>query len=649
VTVATSSIHRSSMRLPVVRAGGNPLRDFAGQDRKLQAIVDLAEALSLVTRLSDLQDYIVERVPDLLDAERASLFLMTDDGERLTCKTGPGDDAERITLTTGEGIAGWVATENRPVNVKDAYQDPRFDQRWDQCTGFTTRSLLCQPVLYRDRAHADHAEVIGVIQVLNKRGEGYFSVADGELLAAIMGIAAIALMNARIHAELVHRNIELGEARRDLQAKIQEIDLLYAMERDVSEATSTDGLIALLLQRVDQALPAAVAEIALPTASGGMVVHRVSGRRRALTLHHFERPVGICGRVLAGGGRIDPCDMDDEATRRLALDEGLEREPRTGACLPLEADGRVRGAIGLFDRDASGSCFDEHDTKLLTLISGQVSRALARLREREERAREERLGALGSALAGILHDFKTPMTIAQAYVEMMRDSDDPERRAALAERVFEKLGRMTEMSGEVLAFARGEQQLFLQSVHFNDFADEVGAVLDEVFSGSEIRTEVDARFRGKGRIDRAKALRVVQNMARNARQAIEQAPSRPEEPLFVVRIERADGPAAAEGEAGSGPVVVLTFADNGPGIPAGFRHRLFETFATRGKSDGTGLGLAMAREVAEAHGGSVTHRETPGGGATFELRLPLAPRAASGIVQPQRAAPEQRDESAAKS
>ena len=59
----------------------------------------------------------------------------------------------------------------------------------------------------------------------------------------------------------------------------------------------------------------------------------------------------------------------------------------------------------------------------------------------------------------------------------------------------------------------------------------------------------------------------------------------------------------------------------GPGVPREFQHRLFEAFASHGKKDGTGIGLAMVRRVAMAHGGDVAYRETPGGGATFEMRI----------------------------
>jgi signal transduction histidine kinase len=67
--------------------------------------------------------------------------------------------------------------------------------------------------------------------------------------------------------------------------------------------------------------------------------------------------------------------------------------------------------------------------------------------------------------------------------------------------------------------------------------------------------------------------------------------------------------------------LVVTFADNGPGIPKEIEHRLFQSFATSGKKGGTGLGLAIAKKIAEEHNGSIVVHSTRNG-ATFELRIP---------------------------
>ena len=74
-----------------------------------------------------------------------------------------------------------------------------------------------------------------------------------------------------------------------------------------------------------------------------------------------------------------------------------------------------------------------------------------------------------------------------------------------------------------------------------------------------------------------------------------------------------------------GDFATIRVVDNGPGIPEDIADRLFEPFVTAGKPNGSGLGLAVVRKVLDDHGGSVAATKPEGGGAAFELRLPLTP------------------------
>jgi len=95
----------------------------------------------------------------------------------------------------GEGISGGVAATGVPVRIEDAQHDPRWiGRRYDAETGFTTRSILCVPITAHDR-------IIGVIQVLNRRG-GPFTDDDQRLLEALASMGAVAIENARLYENL---------------------------------------------------------------------------------------------------------------------------------------------------------------------------------------------------------------------------------------------------------------------------------------------------------------------------------------------------------------------------------------------------------------------------------------------------------------
>ena len=103
------------------------------------------------------------------------------------------------------------------------------------------------------------------------------------------------------------------------------------------------------------------------------------------------------------------------------------------------------------------------------------------------------------------------------------------------------------------------------------------------------------------------------NLMRNARQAIEQQTDRQTPGSVQVSLFEEDG------------VSVIRLADNGPGVSERARERLFQPFAGSTRQGGAGLGLAIAHELAQGHGGDLTLAETGPQGTVFELRLPGAP------------------------
>ncbi len=592
---------RRKNRPATLSATGEFLERTYDRDPRLGHVLRIAGHLSAQLTLEELLELIMHGLTELLDAERSTLYLLSNDASYLWSKVAQGDEVHEIRVRVGEGISGWVAETGRPVNVKDAYQDPRFDPSWDQQNNFRTSSLLCLPVRNRE------GEIMGVAQVLNKRN-GYFTVDDAMMLRTIMAMAAISIVNARLYNALLTRNLELLDAQRALQERVREIDLLYTIEREVSEAADLNEAIETLLVQIGELLPCAAMELALLGPDGSMVMHRLGAEGQGIESIRSERLAGFAGRTIQGRREIDVAKLDDLERLRLADEEGLGLQPNSGLCIPLRINDRILGALCLFGQPAPRRQFDAGDAKLISLLGAHASRLVAQRLARDRDEREERLNSIGSAIAGILHDFKTPMTIASGYAQMMADCDDPKERHALATTVLRQIHRVSQMSKDVLAFARGASDVFVQRVLVNDFADEARELIGQMYRDTELEWEVQANYRGVARFDRMKLLRVVQNLARNARDALlEQPKERPRRFCFVLDEE--------------GEELVLTFSDTGPGVPPEFQHRLFEAFATAGKKDGTGLGLAMVKQFAEVHGGGVSYHDTPGGGATFVIRI----------------------------
>ncbi len=591
------------------------------RDPRLAAVAKVARALSAPMSLAELLNEVLAAVRQAVDADRATLYLVDDTEECLT-SIAVGGPIRQIRLHYGQGIAGWVAQTRRTVNVKDAYQDARFDASWDLENGYRTRSMLCQPVLDRED------NLVAVAQVLNKNG-GWFSVADEELLATILSMAAISIVNARLAEKLAANNKELVAARHDLANRVREIDMLYDLEREAARSATLDEAVRGVMERIMSTLDADLLEVAVRCEAGGLIVYRSTGPD-GFELLQLPSAKGLMGKLFSSPQRYNPCELGCAELAQLAAEEQLPWVPAAGLCVPLERDDSLVGAMAVYWRPGGHASLTLPQERVVELSADQVGHALGQRMARQQVDRQDRLAAIGSALSAVLHDLKTPVTVASGYVQLLKLEDDAAERAQLADLVLAQLAKMTEMTREVLSFARGDRDLLLRKVLIPDMAEELRAALTSVFEGAHVLWEVRCEDRGFGRFDLNKVLRALVNLARNARDAFD-AMDAAQPPRLAHDGEAAPSPEPAQPApprkrfamtlASEGDQLVLTAEDNGPGVPREFQHRLFEAFASHGKKDGTGIGLAMVRRVAMAHGGDVAYRETPGGGATFEMRI----------------------------
>lgn len=130
-----------------------------------------------------------------MNADRATLFLVHRKSGELWSRVAQGENLNEIRVPRGIGIAGYVALSGQTVNIKDAYQDPRFNPEVDKRTGYKTKTILCMPL------RNDAGEIVGVMQVLNKK-DGVFTQEDEQFLDALGSQTAIALENSQLFEEI---------------------------------------------------------------------------------------------------------------------------------------------------------------------------------------------------------------------------------------------------------------------------------------------------------------------------------------------------------------------------------------------------------------------------------------------------------------
>ena len=572
------------------------------EQKKLALVQEVSKALSSGHDLDQLLTLIMEKVTLLMDADRSTLYLLSEDRQELWSKVLQGGELLDIRLKVGEGIAGWVAASGEHVNIPDAYIDERFQPAVDLRSGYRTRSILCAPM------RNSLGSIVGVAQVLNKKG-GPFTKEDEDLLDALGSQAAMSIENSKLYHSVVAKNVELLEAQEKLQRKTYELNVLFEIEKEISAAHDLDELLERILYRAVVTVGAQAGSIALREGTDQLRFRTTRGPAEARLRHKsIGMGVGVLGWCAVRGQAIivnDPAS-DERHAAEFADNHGVS--PRNLLCAPLIGD-EVLGAIELVDKDdsddspAENSGFVDSDLRLLVLIAGQASKAIQLARSKEDEEKEDRLASIGQMLAGVLHDLKTPMTIISGYAQLMAQIDSADQREAYVEQILRQFDLMRGMTREVLQFARGETDILVRKVYMHRFIDEMVTQLNHALAGRGVALSVDAQYTGIAFFDEQKLLRLVHNIARNAAEAMEDGGE------FHITTFQADG------------FICLEFRDNGPGIPLELEGRLFDMFAS-GKANGTGLGLAIAKKIMDEHGGQITYESEHGKGTTFRILLP---------------------------
>jgi two-component system NtrC family sensor kinase len=231
-------------------------------------------------------------------------------------------------------------------------------------------------------------------------------------------------------------------------------------------------------------------------------------------------------------------------------------------------------------------------------------------RQRESLYQREKMAALGSLLAGVAHELNNPLSVVVARAVLLEEHGSPGTQAA-ATKIRTAAERCARIVRTFLAMAR-QQQPERGPVAINDV---VTAALD--ITGYAVRTSsIDVIIDLDDEIplihaDADQLHQVLLNLIINAQQSLQERPG----PRRIRVTSQFDA---------KGDVVRVTVADNGPGIPAAVRARVFEPyFTTKPIGVGLGVGLAVSLGIVEAHGGSLSVECPEEGGAVFTITLPV--------------------------
>ena len=417
-----------------------------------------------------------------------------------------------------------------------------------------------------------------------------FQVANVEYVVTFAVMLIVALTIATLMANVRQKSRVAG-------ARERRTALLYGMSRELAGTRGADSMARVSVKHVGETFESKVA-VLLPDADGALHSLHVDAGEAALD----DPDVSIAQWVFDHGR---PAGLGTDA---------LPGAP--AIYLPLRGSERTLGVLAVLPSNNRRVLLPEQ-RHLLDTFAGQIALAIERalLATRAEAARvaAETESLRNTLLSSISHDLRTPLAVITGASTALADRQlalSPETRVELARSIAARAQDMSALVSNVLDLVRFESGHVVPRREWQSLEDLLGPALQKVEARMgrrhvEIALPADLP---SVYVDAVLISQVLVNLLENA------AKHTPEGTKVRVTAWADDDD------------VRLIVEDDGPGLPPGDPERLFAKFQ-RGRREsevpGAGLGLAICRAIIEAHGGRISASQRPGGGARFEMKLPV--------------------------
>jgi PAS domain S-box-containing protein len=560
---------------------------------ELSTLNAIGTAIGSTMSVNAIVELIVQESVKHLDVEQAAVMLLKHDEEADPFRTMARkaySGTETVPFRFGQQLTGWMLKNRKPLLINDLKQDQRF--RAVATEDFPIRSLLSVPLRAK-------GEMVGLLNVFNKRDPGGFTLGDQRLLSIIASQSAQIVDNARLYEELQRRTEELEKSEAKYRALMQEAGeaiLLVSFEtRRILEvndsATELTGRPreALLGCTVADVIP--VPELAQESTYQG----------------------------LAGGGNV-------RSSMRLGAGEGT-RHVDVSLTRVSFSNERILQVIchDVTERERFAAHLRNEAAELERLVEARTRD----LRDSQTKlVQQEKMAALGKLVAGVAHEMNTPIGTINSNADTLSRSLKKMRQLLTADSCPEAVRedrKVNQLLGLVEDIARINQiaceRIIAIVGSLRNFArlDEAEQKMADLHEGIEstltlVHHELKNRIRVVKEYGDIPAIhchpnkinQVFMNLLVNASQAIEG------EGVITIRTFR------------EGDIVNVQFSDTGAGIRPENLSRIFDPgFTTKGVGVGTGLGLSIVFQIIHDHGGSIDVESEVGKGSTFTLRLPV--------------------------
>ncbi|MBU1077553.1 MAG: GAF domain-containing protein [Spirochaetes bacterium] len=330
---------------------------------RLKILIDVSKIINTTMDLQELLSRIMTSSKDVLEAEGSSLMLIDEKTRELyfNVTKGVGEDVlKEVRIPMGKGIAGLVAQNGEPINVKDAVNDDRVFKEADQATRIVTKNMVAVPMHVKDK-------VTGVLEIINAKNRKYFDEYDQELLQALADHAGIAIFNRDLISNLKSVNLELERSYKEIKA-------MYEMTHTLTNETDIKKLFEISVYVIRNIFEMERISIMLIDNKDELLkVQEAVGIKDELIKKIEVKPGElISGYVFRTKEPLLVKNMDEE--KDFGRNKRFRYKVGSFISVPIRIRGDVIGVLSIADKK-DGSPFDEKDLMTFVALTQQIGKS----------------------------------------------------------------------------------------------------------------------------------------------------------------------------------------------------------------------------------------------------------------------------------
>jgi signal transduction histidine kinase/putative methionine-R-sulfoxide reductase with GAF domain len=614
--------------------------------RQLTTLNEIGRGLTSTLETASLLNQILNSAAEILNCEAGSLFMVDDQTGELIFEVTVGPVAADLIgqrLPPGTGIVGQSVDSGKPIIANDARRSTVWSSLTDNKTGFVTRDLLVVPMQLKE-------QIIGVIEVINKKDGSSFSLEDQDLLSTFASQAAIAIENARLYTQ----------TDKALSARVEELSVMQRIDRELNTSLDLVRVLRISLEwsirqshtdagwigLVEKGESGDYGFIRVMASNGSTIESNTSLEAKALIINEIPSIVSLRelpalrnvvetgqtqllmqtnGEKQSQSGSKTTMKetqtrfrVEDNLYQKFLLDDGLEQ-----IIVPIRRTNETIGIILLESRQKIGS-----GDEIIVFLSRLSDHAAIAISNAQLYADLQSANLAKSEFVSLVsHELKTPMTSIKGYADLLaKGAVGPvnESQANFLNTIRSNVTRMSTLVSDLADVSRIEAGRM--RLDFNAVA--LGILVNEVIRSTQAQIDEKSQLLEVNIPQNLPPLwadpnRIIQIVANLLSNASKYTPSGGKISVTAQVVMNAmDVQDAPE-------VVRVDVTDTGYGISPEEQSKIFQKFFRSEdqqirESPGTGLGLNITRHLVEMQGGRIWFVSEPGRGTTFSFTVPVA-------------------------